>query len=247
MKKGINLQAQVHLDADAGAADALRESLAATFARVNPGMQLKIKGLSAPDAHGNATARVYIEAEQDPATPFAPVATDALHKAVEALPMDVAVRGLEEHEDDDEDGELVLPPGQAATPPAAAVAAASASAPTAAPGASSEPAAADSPIASTQAGEHAAGTATSATADRPATSPPAAAAAKKPPDASPPAGDSTVPPAVAAAAKTEPGTANDATPAAHGESPAEARALTRPTSPTRKGKSSRNRTRKRKR
>src|SRR6478672_4187223 len=113
MKKGINLQAQVHLDADAGAADALRGALADTFARVNPGMQLTGKGLSAPDAHGNATVRVYIEAEQDPATPFAPVATAALHKAVDALPAPVAVRGMEEHEDDDENSGVVLPPQHA--------------------------------------------------------------------------------------------------------------------------------------
>src|SRR5689334_13454623 len=113
MKKAINLQAQLHCGPDQDRQQ-LGAALESTFARVNPGMQLTVNSLSPPDGAGNATVRVYIEGEQEPADPFAPLANGALHKAIAALApgpqgTPYGVHGVQEVEDDDDTG-LVLPP-----------------------------------------------------------------------------------------------------------------------------------------
>src|SRR6266852_2418566 len=86
MKKGINLQAKIH--AGPGGAltpSSIGQALPAAFAQANPGLRLTVKSVSPADADGNATLRVYIEGEQDPAADFAALTRGALNKAIAAM------------------------------------------------------------------------------------------------------------------------------------------------------------------
>jgi len=84
MEKGIDLQAKLHVGTDPAALAALKQSLPDLFARTNPGLTLRIKKVSEPDSAGDATLRVYIEGDQDPAADFAALTRSALDKTIAA-------------------------------------------------------------------------------------------------------------------------------------------------------------------
>ncbi len=136
MKKGINLQAKMHVGNGAGAVQAMSQALPAAFAQSNPGLQLTVKGTPAVDASGNATIRVYIEGDQDPAADFAALTRSALNKAIASINTGatsapatapaspapggasggagkhnaVRVHDIREVDDTADEGDLVLPP-----------------------------------------------------------------------------------------------------------------------------------------
>ena len=85
MKKGIDLQAKVHVGTDPSALSDLKQKLPDLFAQANQGLTLNIKKVSDADSAGDATIRVYIEGEQDPAADFAALTRGALHTAVTAF------------------------------------------------------------------------------------------------------------------------------------------------------------------
>ena len=137
MEKGINLQAKIHSGSDPAAPDRVKTSLPTAFAQANPGLTLTVKSISAAGADGSATIRVYITGEQDPASDFAALARDALHKAVAALDSQPGsklaketgkpshrvarlrdVQEVEEEDSGDSEAGLVLAPQQ--PPPATA-------------------------------------------------------------------------------------------------------------------------------
>jgi hypothetical protein len=129
MEKGITLQAHLHAGTEQAAVSDVLKKLPAAFAKANPGLQLKVKKASAPDAKGNVTVRVYIEGDQGPADDFSALAHTSLNKAITAMNAgaraassgdtapSVHVHGVKEVEDDDDDSGLVLPPKQADTSP----------------------------------------------------------------------------------------------------------------------------------
>jgi hypothetical protein len=84
MEKGINLQAKLHVGTDPAAVSHLRQSLPDLFAQTNPGLTLSVKKVSEPDSDGDATMRVYIEGDQDPAADFAALTRGALNKTIAA-------------------------------------------------------------------------------------------------------------------------------------------------------------------
>lgn len=85
MEKGINLQARIHVGSDPAAADAVSQTLPIMFAQTNPGLQLTVKSMAPADPNGNATLRVYIQGNQDPAADFAALTFNALNKAIAAM------------------------------------------------------------------------------------------------------------------------------------------------------------------
>ena len=91
MKKAIDLETQVHL---VGTADATRQALLDAFAQANPDMKLTIKSLTAADGQSYATAKLYIEGEQDPAANFAALSSAALRKAIAAMDPRMATRSF---------------------------------------------------------------------------------------------------------------------------------------------------------
>ncbi len=148
MEKGINLQAQLHLGSDQASASSLTnvtEALPAAFAKANPGLQLSVKHVTPVDAAGNATVRVYIQGEQDPAADFAALTRSALNKAIAEMNAitasthgsgstvpdggagkrypSVRAHNIQEVEVADDDGGLVLAPkAQSATSTSGAMA-----------------------------------------------------------------------------------------------------------------------------
>ncbi len=170
MKKGIDLQAKVHIGTAPSALTNLKHKLPELFAQANPGLTLNVKKVSDADSAGDATIRVYIEGEQDPAADFAALTRGALHTAVAAFnssedtgsahsaalpphavsvrPPKVHIKDLKEMEGDEEDTGVTLPP-QAASPSQAQPQASSpaAQAAPAKPAGSGAPVPADSPTA----------------------------------------------------------------------------------------------------
>ncbi len=126
MKKAINLQAQVHLVDPYNQAQ-FQDTLQKAFTQANPGLTLRVKSLSTPDAQGKTTLRVYIEGEQDPAANFLELTTGALHQVIDSLLPKPAAKTLkaqsrsraatniQETENDDENEDVVLPPKNPAT------------------------------------------------------------------------------------------------------------------------------------
>jgi len=128
MKKAINLQAQVHL-AEPNNQTQFQDNLQKAFVQANPGLFLRVKSLSTPDAQGKATLRVYIEGEQDPAANFLELTTHALHQVIDSLSPNPAANAktlqtqsrsraatnIQETENSNENENVVLPPKPPAT------------------------------------------------------------------------------------------------------------------------------------
>ena len=141
MKKAIDLSVHIHIGSAPDAADHVGPALVAAFAAANPGLQLKVKSMSAPNAQGDSIARVRIEGEQEAAADFAQFAGDALHRAVAQLngpparqaalvgggsSSQVALQQVVETGDegaDDENSGVFLPPGHTIAGEQAAIAA----------------------------------------------------------------------------------------------------------------------------
>ncbi|MEO5951047.1 MAG: hypothetical protein ABIQ44_01090 [Chloroflexia bacterium] len=136
MKKGINLQAKLHVGSDPNSGADLENKLPALFGNTNEGLTLTIKHASAPDEKGDVTLKVYIEGDQDPASDFAALTHKALKSAIAALNKGtstgpslgntasrgsgghhaVHIKKVRETEGDEEDSGVVLAPTQ--QPPA---------------------------------------------------------------------------------------------------------------------------------
>jgi hypothetical protein len=137
MEKGIDLQVKLHVGTDPSTLSAVRRTLPDLFARANPGLTLSIKRTSAAGSGGDATLRVFITGDQDPAADFGALTRGALHKAIAAYNSgadrahqpEVHIKSVKEMEgdEDDEDSGVTLAPHaspatasmSAASPPAA--------------------------------------------------------------------------------------------------------------------------------
>src|SRR5947209_1017801 len=115
MKKAINVHVVLPAGSTRDLALAPGAGLPQAFAQANPGFQLTIKSLSAPDAQGNVTAAVYVEGEQEPAADFGALTKSALKQTIAGLSGTRSLGtaplvAMEEVEIEDEDTGAVVAP-----------------------------------------------------------------------------------------------------------------------------------------